>query len=106
MQIYLYFQSILVIFICAAILSFLLNYPTRWLERFLPRPYAATFIFLLGVFLLVGLMVTIAFAILAQGPAFLERVAELFNALNQWANHVESFFEARGITINVNGLDS
>ncbi len=106
MQLYAYFQSILVIFTFAGILAFLLNYPTTWLQRFLPRPYAATVIFLFGVFLLIGLMVTVAFAILAQGPAFLERVAELFNALNQFADHIEAFFLRRGITLNVNGLES
>ena len=36
-QVLAYFQTVIVIFIFAAILAFLLNYPVQWLHRFLPH---------------------------------------------------------------------
>lgn len=105
MRVYAYFQPIVIIFTCAGILAFLLNYPTTWLQRLVARPIAATCIFLLGVFLLLGFMATITVAIVAQGPAFLERVADVFNALNHLADSLERFFAAQGIALKINGLE-
>lgn len=59
----------------------------------------------MGVVLLLGGMMTVVFAIIAQGPAFLDRVADLFNALNRLSISLESFFETRGITLNIDGLE-
>jgi predicted PurR-regulated permease PerM len=42
-----YFESIITIFSLAAIIAFLLSYPVRWLNRFLPYGVAASLVFLL-----------------------------------------------------------
>ncbi|MCM1983933.1 AI-2E family transporter [Lyngbya confervoides] len=100
-----YLQTVVIIFVCASILSFLLNYPTRWLQRFVPRPVAALLVFWVGVILLLGILVTVVFAVVAQGPAFVNRVTEFFNALTDLAMQAELFFKARGITLNIDGIE-
>lgn len=40
-----YFESIIAIFSFAAIIAFLLSYPVRWLNRFLPYGVAASLVF-------------------------------------------------------------
>ncbi|MBW4534367.1 MAG: hypothetical protein KME09_10580 [Pleurocapsa minor HA4230-MV1] len=43
-----YFETIITIFSLAAIIAFLLSYPVRWLNRFLPYGVAASLVFLLS----------------------------------------------------------
>jgi len=45
LQLLAYFETVIVIFTFAAILAFLLSYPVRWLQRFLPRGIAVNLIF-------------------------------------------------------------
>lgn len=105
LRLFFYFQPIVVIFTCAGILAFLLNYPTTLIARFIPRPFAATGVFMLAVLLLGGIIATIAFAIVAQGPAFLESVADFFNIIHQLSVSFEQFLDTRGIALNINGLE-
>lgn len=40
LQVLAYFETVIVTFIFAAIVAFLLNYPVQWISRFLPRTLA------------------------------------------------------------------
>lgn len=102
-QVLAYFETVIVIFIFAAILAFLLNYPVQWVARFLPRTLAVVIVFLLSLLILGGLIATIGFAILSQAeellnqaPQFLESIILLLEriqeALNNWNLQVD--FEA------------
>jgi predicted PurR-regulated permease PerM len=99
-QILAYFQTVLVIFIFAAILAFLLNYPVQWVARFLPRGLAVTGVFLLSLLIIGGLIATLGFAIisqaeqlLGQSPQFFESAIALLeriqNILNNWNIQVD-----------------
>ncbi|MBD2531863.1 AI-2E family transporter [Nostoc flagelliforme FACHB-838] len=83
-----YFATVIVIFIFAGILAFLLSYPVRWSERFLPHSIAVIIVFLLSLLILIGLIATLGFAILSQGqelvnqaPKFLDSVIALLETL-------------------------
>lgn len=87
-QVLAYFDTVLIIFIFAGILAFLLSYPVRWCERFLPHGIAVIIVFLLSLLILVGLAATLGFAILSQfqqvieqAPQFLDYVISLLDNL-------------------------
>lgn len=83
-----YFSTVIVIFIFAGILAFLLNYPVKWSERFLPHGIAVIVVFLLSLFILGGLIATLGFAVLSQfqqlleqAPQFIEYAISLLDSL-------------------------
>ncbi|QOV22594.1 AI-2E family transporter [Anabaenopsis elenkinii] len=83
-----YFSTVIVIFICAGILAFLLNYPVKWSERFVPHGIAVIVVFLLSLFILGGLIATLGFAVLSQfqqlveqAPQFIEYAISLLDSL-------------------------
>ncbi|CEJ43476.1 AI-2E family transporter [Umezakia ovalisporum] len=87
-QVFAYFSTVIVIFIFAAILAFLLSYPVKWCERFLPHGIAVIIVFLSSLLVLGGLMATLGFAILSQfqqlleqAPQFVDYVISLLNTL-------------------------
>ncbi|WP_414541167.1 AI-2E family transporter [Nostoc sp. CCY0012] len=87
-QVLAYFETVLIVFIFAAILAFLLNYPVKWAERFLPHGIAVIIIFLLSLLILGGLVATLGFAILSQfqellnqAPQFLDYLLSLLDTL-------------------------
>jgi predicted PurR-regulated permease PerM len=99
-QILAYFEKAIAIFIFAAILAFLLNYPVQWVARFLPRGLAVTGVFLLSLLIIVGLIATLGFAIISQAEQLLSQSPQLFesaialldriqNILNNWNVQVD-----------------
>ncbi|MDM9379767.1 AI-2E family transporter [Chlorogloeopsis sp. ULAP01] len=99
-QVLAYFEQVLVIFIFAAIIAFLLNYPVKWIERFLPHAIAVIIVFLLSLLILAGLIATLGFSILSQAqqlvdqaPQFIEvvisQLEQLQNLLSKWNFQVD-----------------
>ncbi|MDH6059427.1 AI-2E family transporter [Chrysosporum bergii ANA360D] len=87
-QVLAYFSTVVVIFIFAGILAFLLSYPVKWSEGFLPHGIAVIIVFLLSLLILGGLMATLGFAILSQfqqlltqAPQFVEYVISVLDTL-------------------------
>lgn len=75
-----YFETVLVIFVFAAILAFLLNYPVTWMSRFLPRWLSVLFVFLLALLILGTLTATLGLAIVSQLQQLLEQAPQLLNS--------------------------
>ncbi|MDH6100691.1 AI-2E family transporter [Anabaenopsis sp. FSS-46] len=75
-QVLAYFSTVIVIFIFAGILAFLLNYPVKWSERFLPHGIAVIVVFLLSLFILGGLIATLGFSVLSQFQELLEQAPQ------------------------------
>ncbi|PIG91508.1 AI-2E family transporter [Gloeocapsopsis sp. IPPAS B-1203] len=80
-QILAYFEHVIVTFIFAAVFAFLLSYPVRWLESFLPHTVAVILVFLLSIFLLLAIVFTIGLAILSQGEQLINQAPELLNSV-------------------------
>ncbi|MGR3278194.1 AI-2E family transporter [Acaryochloris marina] len=106
LQVFAYFQGILLIFIFAAILAFLLNYPTQWLRRFLPHGVAATVVFMVGLLLLFGLLITVLFAVLSQGQELVNSVTEFLNAMEQLSREAEQILAARDVQIDFGAIEA
>jgi predicted PurR-regulated permease PerM len=99
-QVLAYFDTVLIVFIFAGVLAFLLSYPVKWVERFLPHGVAVTIVFLLSLVLVGGLIATLGFTILsqaqqliAQAPQFIESgislIESLQNVLTNWNFQVD-----------------
>ncbi|MGV2827671.1 AI-2E family transporter [Myxosarcina sp. GI1(2024)] len=79
-QIIAYFETVLIIFVFAAILAFLLDYPVTWVSRFMSRWLAVVFVFVLALLILGGLAATLGLTIIAQLQQLLEQAPELLNS--------------------------
>ena len=86
-QLLAYFSTVIAIFIFAGILAFLLSYPVRWAERFLPHGIAVILVFLLSLLVVGGLITTLGFAVLSQFQQILEQTP-------QFAEYIISVLES------------
>ncbi|RUT05666.1 AI-2E family transporter [Dulcicalothrix desertica PCC 7102] len=85
-QVLAYFDTVLIVFIFAGVLAFLLSYPVKWVERFLPHGVAVTIVFLLSLLLVGGLIATLGFTIFSQAQ-------QLFNQAPQFIESAISLIE-------------
>ncbi|HEY9761852.1 MAG TPA: AI-2E family transporter [Trichocoleus sp.] len=105
-QVLAYFQTVLVVFIFAAILAFLLNYPVRWLSQYMPRWGAVTAIFLLSLLLLGGLAATLGLTLIAQAQALLERAPQLLESAIALLNTLQAFLQEKNIAIDFSTFEA
>lgn len=96
-----YFETVIVIFTFAAILAALLNYPVRWLQRFIPRTVAVILVFLVSLLIIIALTVTLGLALLSQGQQLNNRILEIGNSLNSLVEQLETFIPIRNLQINL-----
>ena len=104
LQLLTYFETVVVIFTFAAILAALLNYPVRWLQRFLPRTVAVVFVFLISLFIILALAITLGLAILSQGQQLIDRVIEIANSVGFLLEQLEAFLQARNWQLDLDAI--
>lgn len=104
LQLFDYFETVFVIFTFAAIAAALLNYPVRWLERFLPRSTAVVLVFLVSLLIITALAVTLGLALLSQGQQLINRVIEIVNSLGTLVEQLEASLQARNLPVNLNAI--
>ena len=78
-QVVAYFESVLIIFVFAAITAFLLNYPVVWVSRFMPRWLAVILVFLLTLLILGVLTATVGLTIVDQIQQLLKQAPQLLD---------------------------
>ncbi len=99
MQVVAYFEAVLVIFVFAAVLAFLLNYPVIWVSGFIPRWLAVILVFLLALLILSTLTATLGVAIVSQAQQLLELVPQLLNDVIALFKNLP-FWQNRNITLD------
>ncbi|MBW4623350.1 MAG: AI-2E family transporter [Cyanosarcina radialis HA8281-LM2] len=102
LQFFAYFESIIAIFAFAAIIAFLLSYPVRWLNRFLPYGVAASLVFLLSLALAVILAATIGLRLLSQGQQLIDNIIASLNSLSPLFVQIETALRERDLPVNLN----
>lgn len=103
-QILAYFESLIVIFSFAAIIAFLLSYPARWLNRYLPHGVAVSLVFFIGMGMLAAIAITVGITLLSQGQQLIESLTTFVNSLVPIIERLDKFLEARNINIDLNAL--
>ena len=99
-----YFETVIVIFTSAAILAALLNYPVRWLQRFLPRTAAVILVFFVSLLMIIALAITLSLAILSQGQQLINRVLEMGDSISSLLEQLEVFLQTRNLQLDLNAI--
>ena len=105
LQVIQYFQPLVTIFILAAVLAFVLNYPVQFFQqREIKRTYAVVSVFLVSLAVLIALSITLIPILIDQFnesllllPKWIESGTQELKSLNNWA-------AARNLPINFNQL--
>lgn len=77
-----YFYSIIAIFTIAAILAVLMDYPTRFLTRVMPRPLAITLTVLATLGLAIAFISLLGFQIITEGQGLLNSISTTLQSSN------------------------
>lgn len=104
LQLFTYFETVIVIFTFAAILAALLNYPVRWLQRFLPRTVAVILIFLTSLLIIIALTSVLGLAILSQGQQLIDQFFEMANSIGSLLAQLEAFLQTRNLQLDLNAI--
>ncbi len=100
-----YFEKVIIIFIFAAILAFLLSFPVQWLRRFLRHDIAVILVFVVSVLLLGGLAIAVGLAVLSQGQDLLGKAPEFFTSLLAFIERLEELFNRWDISVNFSAIE-
>lgn len=104
-QILAYFQTVIIIFVFATILAFLLNYPVRWLEQYTAHSFAVVVVFLSSLFLFLFLILTLGATVIAELQAFLQQAPEVAASLLEGLEQVEIWLEELNIPVDFDVLE-
>jgi predicted PurR-regulated permease PerM len=104
-QVLAYFETVVVVFVFAAILAFLLNYPVRWATRLMPRWVAVMVVFLLALLGLAGLVATLGLTMLSQAQQLLEQAPQLMEYAISLLNQAQVFLSNQDIPIDFSTLE-
>lgn len=100
-----YFGSIVTIFLTATLLSFILDYPVRYIEqRGFPRAIAILTVLLIGIFLLGIIGVTVIPILLDQLNGLLERLPSYVASGSEQAQAFEIWADERNFPISISNL--
>ncbi|WP_298613511.1 AI-2E family transporter [uncultured Thermosynechococcus sp.] len=101
-----YFAYVLLVFLFAAILAFLLNYPVGWLKRYLPHGVAVTVVFLGTLAILIGLGITLGLAIIGQLQELITNLPEQIDLWIESLENMQQFLRRWNLDINFQQLES
>ena len=100
-----YFESLVTIILTATLLSFILDYPVRFIEqRNIPRAIAILLVLLTGIVLLSIIGVTVIPILLEQLNALLERLPSYVASGSEQAKVFEAWADERNFPISISTL--
>lgn len=100
-----YFHSLITIFATATLLSFILDYPVRFLEqRHIPRAIAILIVLLTGILLLGIIGVTVIPILIDQINGLLERLPSYVASGSEQAKAFEIWADERNFPVSVSSL--
>lgn len=100
-----YFDVLVVVFVTATVLAFLLNYPATWLSQWMPRGVAATTVFLTCLGLVSGLCLTLGITVVNQGQQLALSLQDFSNSVVPWLGSVERLLETWNLPVDLQGLE-
>ncbi|MGK7877540.1 MAG: AI-2E family transporter [Xenococcaceae cyanobacterium] len=105
LTIFQYFENIFFTFSVAAILAFLLNYPVRYLERFLGRGFALGIVIVLTLLVTIGLIIALGLSVLAQLQQLITLITQSLSSPDDPLDQLTSFLAARNIAIDLTPVE-
>ncbi|PZV07093.1 MAG: AI-2E family transporter [Leptolyngbya sp.] len=104
-QLLAYFEVLVVVFVTATILAFLLNHPVTWLSRWLPHGVAAIAVFLTCLAIIIGLSLTLGMAVLSQGQELSASLQNFSDSVIPWLSGAEDLLETLNLPVELQGLE-
>jgi predicted PurR-regulated permease PerM len=104
-QLLAYFEVLVVVFVTATILAFLLNHPATWLSRWMPPGVAAIAVFLTCLGVVVGLSLTLGMAVLSQGQQLLDSAQDFSASVAPWISTVERLLRIWNLPVDLQGIE-
>lgn len=104
-QLLAYFEVLVVVFVTATILAFLLNHPATWLSRWMPQGVAAIAVFLTCFGGVVGLSLTLGMAVLSQGQQMLDSAQDFSASVAPWISTVERILQTWNLPVDLQGIE-
>ncbi|TVQ09994.1 MAG: AI-2E family transporter [Leptolyngbya sp. DLM2.Bin27] len=103
-QLLAYFEVLVVVFVTATILAFLLNYPASLLSRWMPHGVAAIAVFLTCLAVASGLSLTLGMAVLSQGQQLAASAQDFSESVLPWFSGLEQLLETLNLPVDLEGL--
>lgn len=100
-----YFETVIVIFIFAAILAFLLNYPVKWIQRWVPHNIAVIIVFLTSLLMFGALTITLGVSVLSQAQQLMEQSPELLQSLLDLLDYIQEVLARRNLELDLTAIE-
>ncbi|MEQ9553420.1 MAG: AI-2E family transporter [Coleofasciculus sp. G3-WIS-01] len=100
-----YFETVIVVFALAAVLAFLLTYPVRWLQHFMPHTIAVIVVFLILIIIVFIFTVTIGFALLSQGQQLINELPGIIDQVIFLGRQIERFLDRWNLQIDLEAIE-
>lgn len=104
-QLLAYFEVLVVVFVTATVLAFLLNHPASWLSRWMPRGAAVFAVFITCLAVAVALTLTLGMAVLSQGQQLVTSLQNFSNSVVPWLNSIEGLLNDWNVPVELHGLE-
>jgi len=101
-----YFEYVIFVFAFSAILALLLNYPVRYLERFVKRRVALGLVIASSLITIIVLSIAIGLTLTDQVQQLAMLLLQTLNTSNNPLDQVQSALAARNISLNLNAIEA
>jgi predicted PurR-regulated permease PerM len=104
-QLLIYFELLVVIFVTSTILAFLFNHPVSWLSRWMPRSVAVVGLFVVGLAVAGGLFFTLGMTVISQGQQLVDSVQDFTNSLTPVLQNIEGILREWNLSVDLESLE-
>lgn len=101
-----YFEYVIFVFAFSAILALLLNYPVRYLERFVKRRVALGLVIASSLITIIVLSIAIGLTLTDQVQQLAMLLLQTLNTSNNPLDQVQSALAARNISLNLSAIEA
>lgn len=101
-----YFEYVIFVFAFSAILALLLNYPMRFLERYVGRRSALALVIVLSLILIIVAVVAIGLTLTNQIQQLAALLLQALNTSNNSLDQLQSALAARNIPLNLDVIET
>ncbi|MBW4421847.1 MAG: AI-2E family transporter [Myxacorys californica WJT36-NPBG1] len=101
-----YFEYVIFVFTFSAVLALLLNYPMRYLERFVGRSIALGLVITLSLITIIVLIIAIGLTLTNQVQQLATLLLESLNTANNPLDQLQSELAARNIPLNLDAIEA
>ncbi|BAZ05622.1 AI-2E family transporter [Calothrix sp. NIES-3974] len=105
-QILNYFADVIIIFALSALIAFMLNYPVKLLQRFLPHIVAVVIVFLVSLLIIIGFTFTIGFTALAQAQQLINQFPDFINFIISSLDQLEVLLQKRNLQVDLSAIEA